>query len=115
MNIMNTMKMSLPISCNDRKHEKEKKTPVLLILLTMLLSATFEFAGAQYSPGPPEQQPPDVVPPPGYVVFNFGLSQPAGDFARAINTSYSGYALPGNNFGLSFGIPLAHSNLGIAI
>ncbi len=53
-------------------------------------------------------------PPTGYFELGVGLTQPMGHFANEMGTSYGTYALPGNDFSLSFGVPIDHSYFGVA-
>lgn len=58
--------------------------------------------------------------PSGYISINFGFGTPEGSFvATPIYTQndngYGNYALPGSVFHLSIGIPIDHSNFGVAL
>jgi hypothetical protein len=114
-------------------------------LLLLVAGTAFTTADAQYyygpPPGPPPPPPPhhrereqrqpsddEGVSPTGYFGLSIGLAQPVGSFATAFggtNTNSTsgigsvtypgGYAQPGFNFNISLGVPINHSNLGIAI
>jgi len=56
----------------------------------------------------------NVSAPTGYFGVSFGFAQPIGTFASQPNGSYSGYALPGYDIDLSLGLPINHSNIGVA-
>lgn len=81
------------------------------------ISTLFVFVGmvtfikAQDAPPPANEG----VPPSGYFEIGIGAAQPINSFAREGGSSYGGYALPGVNFNLSFGIPIARSNFGVAL
>jgi hypothetical protein len=109
------------------------------MLTVMLLTASsFVFAQDDYAPPqnytqppPPnnnyrnprnrrtqKQQPEQVVSgkPSGYVSLNFGAANPMGNFGNVSGTTgYGNYAQAGNMYNLSAGIPLNHSNFGIAL
>lgn len=62
--------------------------------------------------------------PSGYMSVNFGFAIPEGSFAQtfsqgsyseAVGTGYGNYAQPGTIFHFSLGIPIQHSNFGIAL
>jgi hypothetical protein len=92
------------------------------------ISILFGFAGIlntskaqDYSAPPPAPSPPnqsytggDISIPSGYFEIGFGLAQPTGKFMSNSSSGYGGYALPGSNFELSLGVPVNHSNLGVA-
>jgi hypothetical protein len=65
--------------------------------------------------GPPPASVNEGVPPSGYFEVGIGAAQPVNSFAREAGAAYGGYASPGTNLNLSFGIPIAHSNFGIAL
>ncbi len=52
--------------------------------------------------------------PSGYLSINYGFAIPEGDFASPFGSGYGGYALRGDLFHFSLGIPISHSNFGIA-
>ncbi|HSY76295.1 MAG TPA: hypothetical protein VK890_05535 [Bacteroidia bacterium] len=98
-------------------------------IILLVLGGAFITADAQYYYGPP---PPGPAPAPrhrerqektddegsqpsGYFGITIGLAQPVGGFANAVGGGYSGYALPGDNIDVSLGIPINHSNMGIAL
>jgi hypothetical protein len=87
---------------------------------TKAISALLVFTGivnftiAQEVP-PPYEPVNEGVPPSGYFELGIGAAQPLSSFAREVGSGYGGYALPGTNVNLSFGIPIAHSNFGIAL
>jgi len=97
------------------------------IFLAVLLVGAIQFADAQYYPGPPGPPPgpaprerhndeaAEITPPTGYFEISVGAAEPIGSFASTGSTSYSGYALSGADLAISFGIPINHSNLGIAL
>ncbi|HWY99327.1 MAG TPA: hypothetical protein VNY36_09585 [Bacteroidia bacterium] len=97
-------------------------------IILLVLVGAFTVADAQYYYGPPPPGPPpprqrerqgngddDGSQPSGYFALTIGLAQPVGGFANAVGGGYSGYALPGDNIDVSLGIPLNHSNMGIAL
>ncbi len=51
----------------------------------------------------------------GFFNLAFGITQPMGAFSREPVNQYNGYALSGGNFSFSAGLPVAHSNFGIAL
>lgn len=53
--------------------------------------------------------------PSGYFSVNFGFATPEGSFGQGIGSQYGGYALGGSNFNFSIGIPINHTNFGIAL
>ncbi len=97
------------------------------IFLAVLLVGAIQFADAQYYPGPPGPPPgpaprerhndeaAEITPPTGYFEISVGATEPIGNFAGTGSTSYSGYALPGADLAISLGVPINHSNLGIAL
>ena len=88
----------------------------LKVIITVLILGILKLSIAQYNSPPPPPPPQEGnVPPTGYLVFNLGISQPMGGFAAENGLGYSGYALPGNNLGLSLGMPVMHSNFGVAL
>lgn len=110
-------------------------------LFILISSGIFATANAQYYYGPPPPPPPgyrhhqeskdkddDGSTPTGYFGLSIGAAVPVGSFANEFggtNTNYTnpptsinfpaGYALSGLNFNVSLGIPVNHSNLGIAL
>lgn len=91
---------------------------------TKAISAIIIFTGitnfimAQEGPPPPAPPPSyesEGTKPSGYFELGIGAAQPINSFANESGSGYGGYALPGTNFNLSFGIPLAHSNFGVAL
>jgi hypothetical protein len=82
-------------------------------LLTTLLATTIYVANAQYSEAPPPDN--GNRPPTGYFEIGIGITQPMNSFANATGAGYGGYAMPGNNLNLAFGIPIQHSNFGVAM
>jgi hypothetical protein len=68
----------------------------------------------QMTPPPPPSQEYNTVAPTGYFALSLGIAQPIGSFASQPTTGYGGYALTGDNINLSIGIPINHSNFGIA-
>lgn len=89
-----------------------KTTRIIAALL--FFTGIVNLATAQYEASPP---PPadEGTPPTGYFEVGFGAAQPIGRFSSEGGTGYGGYALPGTNFNLSFGLPIMHSNFGVAI
>jgi hypothetical protein len=64
--------------------------------------------------------------PSGYISINFGFSNPEGNFGQsysqnnfgdgpAVGIGYGNYASPGSAFHFSLGIPINHSNFGVAL
>ena len=53
--------------------------------------------------------------PSGYFAMNYGMGVPVGGFADKTGTGYGGYAKPGYDMDYAFGIPINHSNFGIAL
>ena len=85
------------------------------LILTGLLITAIKFATAQYSENPPPSSNDGTIQPTGYFEISIGLGQPMSNFSSANGTGYGGYALPGYNVGLSYGVPIAHSNFGVAV
>jgi hypothetical protein len=92
------------------------------VVIFSLLTFFYTYCTAQYS-SPPDQQPysynepkQDVsnFGPSGYASVNFGFATPEGGFANSTGGSYGGYAMPGEAFHFSLGIPINHSNFGVA-
>jgi len=66
--------------------------------------------------GPPPSEPVNEgTPPSGYFEIGIGAAQPINGFARESGPGYGGYALPGGNLNVSFGIPVERSNFGVAL
>jgi hypothetical protein len=57
----------------------------------------------------------NTAKPSGYFAMNYGLGVPVGGFADNTGSSYGGYAKPGFNMDYTAGIPISHSNFGIAL
>ena len=89
---------------------KTTKAISTLLIFTGIVS----FTVAQ-DVAPPAESVNEGVPPSGYFEVGIGAAQPLNSFARESGSSYGGYALPGTNLNLSFGIPIAHSNFGVAL
>jgi|GEM_PF-778965 len=64
--------------------------------------------------------------PSGYISINFGFATPEGNFSQsysensfsngsAVGIGYGNYAQPGSAFHFSLGIPVDHSNFGVAL
>jgi hypothetical protein len=53
--------------------------------------------------------------PQAYGSFNAGLSLPIGSFGSTASADWTGYAKAGTVYSILVGIPIAHSNFGIAI
>lgn len=53
--------------------------------------------------------------PSGYITVNFGFANPQGSFGQEIGNQYGGYALPGSDFNFSLGVPVNHSDFGVAL
>lgn len=92
----------------------KKITYITMILCT---AGIFNSLYAQNADTPtPAQQ--DVKPstaPTGYAEVSFGMAIPTGNFAKESGENYGEYALLGNNFNISLGIPVHHSNFGVAL
>jgi len=94
------------------------------VVLSCLLISFYIANNAQdYYATPPPPPPPGYnqtnqsennFGPSGYISINFGFATPEGGFANAVGSAYGGYALPGDIFHLSLGIPINHSNFGVA-
>jgi hypothetical protein len=99
-------------------------------LFAILLTGLFYNADAQYGYGfgygppprhrqeqsKPEEKDSGPAKPTGYFELSIGLATPTGSFASPVGLSYNGkYALPGLAFNASAGIPIAHTNIGIAL
>lgn len=107
------------------KLRKLKTLKFLFTGLIFLFLGTDLYAQYYYGPPPPPRKPPpgarkqpeDLGPslPTGFLSVNFGLAEPEGTFAQQIGTGYGGYALPGDLFSLSLGLPVNHSNFGVAV
>ncbi len=100
------------------------------MILIMFLLGAIGYVDAQYYNGPPgppppppryrerqqrEKDEPEISQSTGYFEVSIGLAQPVGSFSNVGGIGYSGYALPGDNISLSLGIPINHSNIGIAL
>jgi len=96
----------------------------LFTLCVLLVINSISYAQDYNTPPPP---PPDYRPtynqagqdkdytePSGYSSINFGFANPIGSFASPTGSRYGGYAVPGYVFHFSLGIPIDHSNFGIA-
>jgi hypothetical protein len=66
-----------------------------------------------YQPGITKNK--NTSTPSGYFSMDFGLGVPVGSFADKTGDSYGGYASPGFNMNYTAGIPIKHSNFGIAL
>ena len=73
---------------------------------------------------PKEKEDEGIPEPSGYISVNFGFATPKGSFGQAfpqgnyteaVGTGYGNYATPGDVFSFSLGIPINHSNFGIAL
>ena len=75
-----------------------------------------------------QQQPKDkdnsAPEPSGYISINYGFATPEGSFAQpfsqgtyneAVGIGYGNYGLPGSVLHFSLGIPIEHSNFGVAL
>jgi hypothetical protein len=89
-----------------------KTTKVITALLFLLGAIQFVSAQDVAPPPPPPENPGSM--PTGYFELGIGAGQPLNSFAWNNGTGYGGYALPGGNLNVSFGIPIAHSNFGVA-
>jgi hypothetical protein len=93
-----------------------------IICIVVLLGFTGMFTktnAQEYTSSPPPQDnrvynDNDVSRPSGYFELSLGWAQPIGSFMNASGSGYNGYALPGENINLSLGVPVNHSNIGIA-
>jgi len=112
--------------------KKKAKTLTIACLLIGLYTASTaqDYYGAP--PPPPRhpaynnnQQPQDIgtTEPSGYISINFGFATPEGNFGQSfpantysegVGAGYGNYALPGSVFHFSFGLPVNHSNFGVA-
>jgi len=88
-----------------------KTTKAISALLVYM--GLVNFTIAQDGPAPTPTY--EGTPPSGYFELGIGAAEPINAFAKEAGSSYGGYALPGANLNLSFGIPIAHSNFGIAL
>jgi hypothetical protein len=103
---------------------------IKFVLLAFLLAGVLYKADAQYGYGygygplmrhrqqqpQPEEKDQGPSKPSGYFAVSIGLAVPQGSFTNAISTNYNGgYALPGMAVNISLGIPVAHSNIGVAL
>ncbi|HWY98886.1 MAG TPA: hypothetical protein VNY36_07375 [Bacteroidia bacterium] len=89
---------------------KTTKTISALLIFMGIINCTI----AQDVP-PPSAPVNEGTPPSGYFEIGIGAAEPINSFAREVGPSYGGYALPGANLNISFGIPIAHSNFGVAL
>jgi len=100
------------------------KVKAKMVILFGMLICLYSVSNAQYGPPPPYGPPPrrsghnqsddGVSRPSGYVSVNFGFATPEGGYASSVGPGYGGYALPGDVFHLSIGVPINHSNFGLA-
>jgi hypothetical protein len=103
--IMKTIKLLL------QGHKTSNEGIFLFLSLCFAISAN-----AQYSDGaPPPPSASYETLPSGYVELGFGFTEPLSSFANNTQSGYGGYALPGDHINISFGIPIEHSNIGIAL
>jgi hypothetical protein len=93
----------------------------LYILILLVLAGIPDIIKAQDNsiPPPPSQNPQGfnnnyASIPSGYFELSLGLAEPSGGFMNDHRSGYGGYALPGENFNLSLGVPVNHSNIGLA-
>lgn len=93
-----------------------------LVLTTLLAALAINMVNAQYTPPQgynsgqhPVSASQPAMYPSGYFEISIGITEPVGPFRNNFGTSYGGYALPGIAFDLSMGIPVNHSNMGIAL
>ena len=97
-----------------------------LLAFALLLSAySNSFAQYYYGPPPPPRKPPPGAPaqnidngianPTGFLSVNLGLANPEGAFAQQFGSGYGGYAMPGFEFNFALGLPVNHSNFGVAV
>lgn len=72
----------------------------------------------------PKDKDDNTPEPSGYLSINFGFATPEGSFGQpysqntyteGVGIGYGGYALPGTAFHFSLGIPIDHSNFGVAL
>ncbi len=66
-----------------------------------------------YQPGTTADN--NTTAPSGYFAMNYGMGVPVGGFADKTGIGYGGYAKPGFDMDYTFGIPIKHSNFGIAL
>ena len=117
----------------------KSKVKILVLISSLIISfCTASYAQDYYGGGGGggwrrqqnnNQQPKDKddskSEPSGYISVNFGFATPEGNFAQpfsqstyseAAGTGYGNYALPpGSSFHFSIGIPVNHSNFGVAL
>ncbi|HTA83333.1 MAG TPA: hypothetical protein VK783_10380 [Bacteroidia bacterium] len=92
-----------------------------IIFVTLLAGAAKLTIGQDNSapapaPAPvPQYTATEEKPYSGFFNLGFGITQPTGVFGRETGTSYNGYALSGGSFSFSAGLPIAHSNFGVAL
>ena len=104
------------------------KRSVKFLIVFCCVASIYTTGFAQYygegyrrNPGPPPPQPKEkednggYTQPSGYLSVNFGFATPEANFAQAFGSNYGGYAQPGSVFHFSLGIPIQHSNFGIAL
>ena len=91
----------------------------LLISFAFVSEAQYYGGGyrRQAPPPPPSHEKDDdgYAAPSGFLSVNFGFATPEGSFAQSFGSGYGGYAEPGSVFHFSLGIPVAHSNFGVAL
>ena len=94
-----------------------------------LLVCVCGVSDGQYGPPPPgygrpmrrqgggnnERKDDGPVRPSGYISGNVGFANPEGSYGAAVGGGYGGYAMAGYDFNLSLGIPVNHSNFGVAL
>ncbi|NNM95338.1 MAG: hypothetical protein HKL88_07745 [Bacteroidia bacterium] len=99
---------------------------LLLTAGLFIFATSYSFAQYYYGPPPPPKKPAPrnnqqplqsngLEEPSGFMSINFGLANPEGAFAQQIGSGYGGYALPGDLFSFSLGLPVNHSNFGVAV
>src|ERR1700722_18895940 len=103
-----------------------KRKSNILMLLSLFLCAFSVINAQDYYGGsggdswrkkPPDKQPEEpksIAEPSGFTAINAGFANPEGSFASSFGSGYGGYALEGFDFNFSFGVPISHSNFGLA-
>jgi hypothetical protein len=101
------------------------KTTGKLLAICGLLAGIYGTSNGQYYGGgygrggqsnnQPQNNDAGISEPSGYLSFNLGLAQPVSSYGLEFGSGYGGYALAGLGFNLALGIPIDHSNFGIAL
>jgi len=80
---------------------KIKYTLILSTALSLSVSTFAQYSGADF--------------PQAYGSFNAGYAMPIGSFGASTSADWTGYAKGGASYTIQVGIPVAHSNFGVAI